>query len=115
GGEGAGQHHPFEAHREDAGALREDATERGEQERRCNADGRGQKLDHARRTVAARTNSIVRPSITTTSADGTPIRRCIESDPASSRPTNKDAGTTATGSNAASKATVTALKPKPSE
>ena len=35
-----------------------------EQKRRCDADRGGEKLDHARRTVAARTNSIVSPSMT---------------------------------------------------
>ena len=59
---------------------------RGEHQRRRDADGGGEELDHARRTVAARTNSIVSPSITATSAEGTPICRCIESEPASSRP-----------------------------
>ena len=38
---------------------------------------------------------MVRPSITTTRAEGTPICRCIESEPASSRPTNSAAGATA--------------------
>ena len=38
---------------------------------------------------------MVRPSITTTRAEGTPICRCMESEPASSRPTNRAAGATA--------------------
>ena len=44
---------------------------------------------------------MVRPSITTTSAEGTPICRCMESEPASSRPTNSAAGATASGSSGA--------------
>ena len=71
--ERAHQHHAFEADGEHASALGQDAAERRQQQRRRDADGGGEEVDHVRRTVAARTNSIVRPSITTTSAEGTPI------------------------------------------
>ena len=73
-GKGAGEHHAFEADREHAGALGKDAAEGGEEERRRDPDGGGEEVsDHARRTVAASTNSIVSPSMTVTRAEGTPI------------------------------------------
>ena len=80
---GAREHHAFEPDREDASALRQDSAKPRKEQRRRDADRGCEEVDHARRTVAASTNSMVSPSMTATSAEGTPICLCIESEPAS--------------------------------
>src|SRR3989454_1167384 len=120
--EGAREHHALEAHREDAGALRENAAEGGEEERRGDAHGRGQQL-HERRldahtraraadsAIAASTKIIVKPWMTETSGVGTPTARCMASAPDSRKPKKSPAGSTPSGLSPPISAMETAAKP----
>src|SRR5260370_42575723 len=94
GGECAEQHLAFETDCECAGALGQDAAQRSEQQRRGDAHARGEEVGENRglhaqafsppeRPIAPSTNTMVRPSITSTSQAGTPTGGCIATAPAS--------------------------------
>src|SRR5262249_5405958 len=123
------QHHALDADREGASAFGQQAPQRPEQQRRRDADRRSEKLDYCSAVhgcahtrcwrmpmpIAHKTNTIIRPWMTKPSEDGTPPTRAMARAPASRNPRNSPAGSTAIGLIDASKATATALKPKPSE
>src|SRR4029453_15773917 len=95
--ETARQHHSLDADREGAGTFGQQAPQRPEQQRRCDTDRCAEKLEYCSAVhgcahtrcwrmpmpIAHKTNTIVRPSMTKTSEDGTPTSRCMARAPAS--------------------------------